>query len=348
MRHSPSSMLLWVYSKFFLEATLLTSFSDVLEASAIAWPNAAMWRQVNLVGPYIAQQQQSPRKASSELELHGHSPRRNSGVARAKQPGRSQTGMPPPSNPFPRTATTFDPFTDQIHSAFTGWRQASGNDVSMPDYSSSSGHTRANSTRQVTDPMSITGETLLQDSQFDVLVEAMGTRPPANTPQNGENVRTEMPIPFPAVAARKTTPRGRDTPRPSGDFTIVPSAATLVQEQNPDADSFAAAINQAVTTAGAVKSRKENINRSPVSTRASSSTAAVEDEATRNVSATFTAINSGTNNKRQRVVTPAAAKAIDDEDEPRSSPSTRKVSRTSAKDGQAQGTRRILSNVTNV
>lgn len=312
-----------------------------------------MWRQSNLVGPYIAQQQISPRKTSNELELHSHSPRRENGTTRTKQPGRTQGGMPPPSNPFPRPATTFDPFTDQIHSAFSGWRQSSGNDVSMQDYSSSSGHTRANSTRQVTDPMSITGESLMPDSQLDSLLDAMGTRPPANTPQNGENISTAMPIPFPvAVAARYDSPRAGGTPQPSGEFTVAPSAIALDQREDhreeKNLESFITVV-QAAPAAVTVKSRKENINRSPVTTRANSVSVVDENETNRKVSQTFTAINN-VNNKRQRVITPAATKAIDDEDEPRSSPSTRKVSRTSAKEGQgqAQGARRALSNVTNV
>lgn len=307
-----------------------------------------MWRQSNLVGPYIAQQQVSPRKASNEIELHSHSPRRNSGLTRTKQPGRAQGGMPPPSNPFPRPAATFDPFTDQIHSAFSGWRQSSGNDVSMQDYSSSSGHTRANSTRQVTDPMSITGESLIHDNQLDSLLDAMGTCPPANTPQNGE-IRPVMPIPFPVtVPARYDSPRAGGTPRPSGEFTVAPSDITLDQREEKNSESLTTTI-QTAPAATTVKSRKENINRSPVTTRASSVSVVDENETNRKVSQTFTAINSA-NNKRQRVVTPAATKAIDDEDEPRSSPSTRKVSRTSAKEGQgqAQGARRALSNVTNV
>jgi len=30
-------------------------YLDVLEASQIAWPNPAMWRQVSLIAPYYAQ-----------------------------------------------------------------------------------------------------------------------------------------------------------------------------------------------------------------------------------------------------------------------------------------------------
>jgi len=46
------------------------------------------------------------------------------------------------------------------------------------------------------------------------------------------------------------------------------------------------------------------------------------------------------NGKRQRIVSPAAAKVIDEEDEPRTSPSMRKAS--------LQGERTILSGIENV
>lgn len=100
---------------------------DVLEASSIAWPNASMWRHVSLIGPYFTQAS-SPRGEAIE---HGHSPR-HAGT------------MPPPPIPtlFPRPLSN-DPFTEPVHAAFRGWRQASS-DVSMQDYSDLS--TRTNST----------------------------------------------------------------------------------------------------------------------------------------------------------------------------------------------------------
>jgi len=54
--------------------------------------------------------------------------------------------------------------------------------------------------------------------------------------------------------------------------------------------------------------------------------------------------------KRQRIVTPAAAKVIDDEDEPRASPSTRKTSVGSMKqEGTGkENERRVLGGIENV
>lgn len=67
----------------------------------------------------------------------------------------------------------------------------------------------------------------------------------------------------------------------------------------------------------------------------------------RRISQPFTTTNnSGT--KRQRVVTPAAAKVIDDEDEPRSSPSIRKASQASARIDGKENERVPLGGIENV
>jgi hypothetical protein len=50
-------------------------------------------------------------------------------------------------------------------------------------------------------------------------------------------------------------------------------------------------------------------------------------------------------NKRQRVVTPAAFKVIDEEDEPRSSPTLRKVSQTAPAMDVRETERRVLSGI---
>jgi hypothetical protein len=111
----------------------------------------------------------------------------------------------------------------------------------------------------------------------------------------------------------------------------------------------ATTVNNGSAILSNIKSRKEN-QASPLAGRSISATAAEKplerEETAQKVSqAIIPATNSGT--KRQRVITPAAAKAIDDEDEPRSSPSTRKVSRASAKQDGPEP-RRVLSNLTNV
>lgn len=310
--------------------------SDILEQSNIAWPNQAMWRQVSLVGPYIAHS--SPRKNSHNEEIHSHSPRRGSQSMQSQQP--QEIGMAPLA--FPRPVASSDPFTDQIHSAFNGWRQSSGNDVSMPDYASTGAYTRAFPSRQVTDPMSISeAEPSVIENNVDAVCDSMGTRPPANTPQNGAIDRSQQDIIIEVTHARKLSPRqGTASSRPSGEFSHLSDG---VHENSTPGDATATiTIQQAPTTIDGVKSRKENKPESPPVASQSSSLA--KDESMRKVSQAFASVTN-TNNKRQRIVTPAASKAIDDEDEPRSSPSTRKVSRTSAK--ECHGQKRVLSSITN-
>jgi hypothetical protein len=68
---------------------------------------------------------------------------------------------------------------------------------------------------------------------------------------------------------------------------------------------------------------------------------------------TISSISSTTNlpnisgTKRQRVVTPAASKVIDDEDEPRKSPSVR-ISSRSALQEIKEGERKVLGEIENV
>ena len=196
-QHAPLGK--WIFTTIPQSSIMvLICLLEVLEQSSIAWPNAAMWRQVSLAGPYLAQQQ-SPQ-AVQNVEAHSHSPRRERIGTRVPQPPAPASGaMLPPTAIFPRQQP-YDPFTDQVHAAFNGWRQPSA-DVSMPDYSSSSVHTRANS-RQVTDPMSVIGtqdrrfESMgMPDSHFDSLCEALMPSAPVNTPQNEEHSPSGMTLP---------------------------------------------------------------------------------------------------------------------------------------------------------
>jgi len=74
---------------------------------------------------------------------------------------------------------------------------------------------------------------------------------------------------------------------------------------------------------------------------------ATHENPTRRISQPFaTTNNSGI--KRQRVVTPAAAKVIDDEDEPRPSPSIRKASQASARTDGKENDRVVLGGIENI
>ncbi|TAQ89564.1 hypothetical protein B7494_g2131 [Chlorociboria aeruginascens] len=309
---------------------------DVLEASNIAWPNAFMWRQASLVAPYYAQRF-SPQQDEDGIEVHSHSPRRTvaKNATRTSLPGPSIGQMPPPNvTAFPQQPP-FDPFTEPVNAAFSGWRHVSG-DVSMPDYSSS--HTRANSSRQVSDPM-ITDkndrrfESMQMAGAFESICEALLPSAPVNTPQNAGEVSTT------AITDRKASHKVLEV---SSTMTEPPTTSTGIDEPaNPSiieatlAEIASNSLLLGTSIASTVKSRKENFHEPQ---HGFENTVVGHEMVARKVPLTTTNI-SGT--KRPRVVTPAASKAIDVEDEP----STRKSSRGAE---SKEGERRALSGIENV
>ncbi len=92
-----------------------------------------------------------------------------------------------------------------------------------------------------------------------------------------------------------------------------------------------------------LKSKKENIQEPTLETESSP---LVNGNIVRIVSQPIATTTSGT--KRQRVVTPAAAKVIDDEDEPRTSPFIRKTSLGSTKQDGKENERKVLGGIENV
>jgi hypothetical protein len=89
---------------------------------------------------------------------------------------------------------------------------------------------------------------------------------------------------------------------------------------------------------GNVKSRKENKQCSP------NNVEIISGDVSRKPGQPFMSISSGA--KRQRVVTPAAFKAIDNEDQPRSSPNSRKISQgVSLAQDIRDGERRVLTGI---
>lgn len=160
-----------------------------------------MWRQVSLLTPYFAQQA-SPARRHGEVETHSHSPRRR---------GHRSTTTVDPQNvlTFPSQAI-FDPFVEPAQPPVKYWhqpRQASTTDVSMPDYSTTTG---TNSSRHVTDPMIVSDteipdrrfESLQNDGAYESICEALLPSVPVNTP-------AEQPTPV--AVGRLSTP---GSPRP--------------------------------------------------------------------------------------------------------------------------------------
>lgn len=120
---------------------------NVLETSSIAWPNAAMWRQISLLAPGYSQP--SP-KHDGDVDTHTHSPRRpivtrHPLLVSNTSPFRSQ-----------------DPFVELGLPQFRGWRHTS--DTSMADVLSIPTHSTGS--RKVTDPDEI------QDNKFQNIQSA--------------------------------------------------------------------------------------------------------------------------------------------------------------------------------
>ncbi|KAH8676660.1 hypothetical protein BGZ60DRAFT_371700 [Tricladium varicosporioides] len=329
----------------------LVSFSfqhaplEVLEASSIAWPNASMWRQVALVGPYFAAQF-SPRHTADLVDAHTHSPRRGNPVKQAPNTTSGFGQLFPSNGPiFPRQPT-FDPFTDPTNIAFNGWRQTSG-DVSMPDYSSNS---RSNSSRQVTDPMSISAienqdrrfEDMSMVGAYDSLCESLMPPAPVNTAVG----TPQQPLPtvpsgdpeavLKAVAANDALTKG---------ISVGAAGSRKASVNAEPASRFhgTETVVLEVTAIGNVKSRKENMQGSP---RGPDSGTVSEGTARRVAQALTSSTNNS--NKRQRIITPASSKVIDVEDEPRTSPSLRKMSSKSMKQEHRDCERRVLSGIENI
>ncbi|ESZ99513.1 hypothetical protein SBOR_0078 [Sclerotinia borealis F-4128] len=325
---------------------------DVLEASSIAWPNATMWRQVSLVAPFY-NQQSSPKRVEEDREAHAHSPRKPSIVSFQS----SQTNsMPPPPAPFSRPPN-FDPFTSEPpRPAFADWRrQESTTDTSMPDLSTNPS-VQAGSIRNVSDPMIIEKACRNNDMQssgaFESLCEALMPPAPDNTPQNGSEgtiMNTVAPQqPYMQRGPIRPGPVDRvPTPRVPGASDTSEGLIAQIEEAR-----FHHSRRLSSSSMSYAKSNKENNNRSPAAQSeiiGYGNQPLASGDTTRR-SSLFTSTNvMGT--KRQRNVTPASSKAIDDEDEPRSSPSLRRVSRQSNASGNGRGKdsdRRVLSGVENV
>lgn len=321
----------------------------MLEASSIAWPNATMWRQVSLVAPFYSQHA-SPKRVEEDREAHAHSPRKSQGVSFSSQ----TKSMPPPPVTFSKPPS-FDPFTSEPRSAFQGWRrQDTSTDISMPDISSNPS-LQAGSTRNVSDPMIIEKASRNNDMQssgaFESLCEALMPPAPDNTPQNGSEITLTNTITARESYMQKGSSRPVlvdrvPTPRATGESDTPEGLMAQIDESH-----FHHSRRLSSSSLMYAKGHKENDNRSPATQSefkaefTGSNNPRLPSGGSTRRSSLFTSTNvMGT--KRQRNVTPASSKAIDDEDEPRSSPSLRKVSRQSNASGSGKvmdSERRVVS-----
>jgi hypothetical protein len=312
-----------------------------------------MWRQVSIVGPYYTQQF-SPRQNHDGAEDHSHSPRRSVPLIQPAANVNIGSLFNQNQSLFPRQAT-FDPFTEPVHSAYSSWRRAraSSTDISMPDYSKT--HTREStqvSEPMVTDRVEVQHRNIQMIGPYDTLCEALIPRVPDNTPANGERETSESSTAI-AVALTALSDSNHDLPiKTTAKRAAEPSVSSVSIKAEIHAKVDTPLSSRAPSITNSVKGRKENLTESEH----------IEDVRLPSNGGSYHKIiqpvqpfqppNHGAN-KRQRVVTPAAAKVIDDEDEPRSSPSVRKVSGMSGKQEKVEESensvveRRVLSEISN-
>ena len=150
-----------------------------------------MWRQVSLLAPYYAQQA-SPGPRHTEVAAHSHSTRRGAAAMRPPPTVSSMSVINPENIPIFSPQVIFDPFIEPERLSMKSWHQlrqrSTADDVSMPDYSKS--NTGTNSSRHVTDPMTVSGaeisdrrfESLQSAGAYESVCEALLPSAPVNTP----------------------------------------------------------------------------------------------------------------------------------------------------------------------
>jgi len=300
----------------------------------IAWPNPGMWRQAPYSGSYIAQPA-SPQKSYEEIESHSHSPRR-------KAPARTSFLVPPPFanmlppqipgvQPFPRTSN-HDPFYE-VSGILRKASSTTSGDISMPDYSSyhvSNSNSHTKNSRNVTDSSNNDGieskqrRNLQSAGAYEHICEALSLpAAPTNTPLNSVTPMAEM----------KTTGHLR---QPTDE---VMEGEYQIHGQTPDGITYPTTTNRRADTPeidpslkeslfeGEIKSKKDTLPDSP---RPMENPFVSNEGTSRKISLQFAATNTGGSNKRQRIVTPATFRGVDENetDQPRASPVPRTVSLT--------------------
>lgn len=274
-----------------------------------------MWRHISFVAGMLPGGNVPRKSSEGAIEAHSHSPRRRSAsLARPQRPPPAMGMMLPPGLPRP---AHFDPFTEP---RATQWRQPSSADVSMPDYSSSV--SLASHSRQFTDPTSSNKpeqqrfQSLESVGAFEGLCEALK---PTNVAK--KSVLGDSDDVKPAQNKAYKVPDDYHSSKLDTLRLKIFAEAKIVRSiagQTTPATAPESGIS------GSVKSRKENAQDSPFPRE----TVSEGNTFTLGASQPSSAI-SAAGHKRQRVVTPASVKAIDQEDEPKNS-IMRKISQGSA------------------
>jgi hypothetical protein len=288
-----------------------------------------MWRQVSFNASYLPQYVSPRNVATTSVETHTHSPRPRTSMSRPVLPPPTLGPMLPHGIPMFSRAAASDPFTESLHP----WRQSSSADVSMPDYSSSSSW--ASHSRRVTDPMMTDRpdrryDTIQGLGAYESICEALLPSAPENTPQDDVAEQSHAVSPRPNPAAPEEADYFPSTlHRSQYQLKLTDIVLVKYEESHPNS------MPMLTSSLASIKGRKENVQEHSGKIEVSG----VTDRIRRAVQPSMSTSSGGA--KRQRVVTPAAFKVIDEEDEPRSSP-IRKISQaTLAQDGE----RKVLGGI---
>ncbi|KAF9883115.1 hypothetical protein FE257_004094 [Aspergillus nanangensis] len=248
---------------------------DVLEQSNIAWPNLAMWaREPRLVKYNSANSGGGGGLKEPAEDAHAHTPTRHSTIrppVQMSQPGLSASTTTTswgyrnyPAPPIPQWHTSLresrwappdslilpDPFIDPYvldPAARHRGARPSWEDVSMPDYVSSSASSRVISSMtgsyEHSNHPSIAPQ--IDDDAYNQLIEALyppskpltcGTQPPTNTPTSPTfsiKAKPSVAAEAPSVAPNQNSSLGSTFASTHRDISVSSAKSTLV-EAGPD------------------------------------------------------------------------------------------------------------------
>jgi hypothetical protein len=179
----------------------------------------------------------------------------------------------------------------------------------------------------ITDKVEVEHQNIHMIGPYDTIYDSYNPRAPDNTPANGERESSESSTAI-AVALTALSDSNNGFHTRSSAKRAAESTVGSVPIKVEYRERIASPVGSRLPSASdIVQGRKENMTDS---SHIEDSRFMSEGAIYHKIPPPFQPPNHGAN-KRQRMVTPAAAKVIDDEDEPRSSPSVRKVSGVSGK-----------------
>jgi hypothetical protein len=174
-QHAPLGQYIFLFPWLLVCNILLL---EILESSAIAWPNPGMWQQAQIHAQYLAATMLPSTTAARDLGDHAHSPRDKGSSSRTRLPSLGGNAT------YSSYAEDYPRISDVLFDSALGWRRTSGTDVSMPDYSSCGSN--ANESRRTTNPTgeAETGTTLQSAGAFGTMCDRLLTPAAEKSPKD--------------------------------------------------------------------------------------------------------------------------------------------------------------------